>query len=183
MSGKRSSKTEDELRGAALDVAFEFRMFRQAMGRLDAGSPSVGHNNSTAGCMTPTSGGVTITAMNCTPTEEGTAGPNDFHNVEGILVHFRNLVEFFFTTSRSKDDLVLAHHFTGRDPQGPPTWARDYGRRCNELLSHLTYSRADYRQNDHHHWPDILEKGQLMEREINEFLSSLSPERRTWFGC
>ena len=104
-----------------------------------------------------------------------------FHNIEAVLIHFRNLIEFFFTERDDKDDLVLAHHYTGEVPKKAPLWAKRYGQRCNELLAHLTYRRTHYRQHDRHHWADILEKCMQMDDEINGFLDTLTPERRAWF--
>jgi hypothetical protein len=105
---------------------------------------------------------------------------SEFSSVEGILIHF-NLIEFFFTEKQDQKDLVLVHHYTGKPPQKAPLWAKTYGRRCHELLAHLTYNRTHYRQNDAHHWRDIWEKCKLMDDEIAGFLNSLAPERRMWF--
>jgi len=172
---RNRAKTEANLKQAAIDVKFEFKMFRQGLGRLDLSSPSPGNNNwAEVVSLTPTAG---ATAGNSTSSPSTTG----FRDIEGVLIHFRNLIEFFFTESQDKDDLVLAHHFTGDQPQKSPAWAKEYQRRCSELLAHLTYGRTRYRQNDEHHWPDIVEKCRLMNDEINAFLNRLSPERRAWF--
>ena len=172
---KNHPKTETNLMQAAVDVAFEFKMFRQGLGCLDVSSPSLGNNNCAAGVSLNVTQGATANNNTTSP------GTTAFRNIEGILVHFRNLIEFFFTDSQDKNDLVLAHHFTGKQPQKPPLWAKKYERRCNELLSHLTYGRTRYRQNDEHHWTDILENCRQMNDEITGFLNCLTPERRAWF--
>jgi len=178
MSKNIRPRTEQDLQQAAVDVAFEFKMFRQAWARLDVSSPSLGHNNS-AGDF-PLS--VSYDPSGNNATTKLAAPTSDFHEVEGILVHFRNLIEFFFTDRPEKNDLILAHHYTGQAQQQIPVWAKRYEQRCNELLAHLTYRRSNhYRQNGEHHWTDIAEKYGLMDGAITEFLNFLSPERRAWF--
>jgi len=177
MSRNTLPRTEDDLRRAAVDVAFEFKMFRQGWSRLDVSSLSLGHNNSAGGVPLTTSHYVSGTSVTTI------AGPiSDFQNIEGVLLHFRNLIEFFFTGKPERNDLVLAHHFTGNAPQNLPAWAKTYEQRCNELLAHLTYRRSNhYRQNNEHHWPDIADKCRLMDNTITEFLNFLPSERKAWF--
>lgn len=174
---KNRIRTDADLKEAAVDVAFEFKMFRQGLSLLDLASPTLGNNNAAADLALI---GGYQTAKNTTPSPTQLVTP--FRNIEGILIHFRNLIEFFFTERQEKGDLVLAHHFTGQPSQKAPTWAREYGQRCNELLAHLTYRRTNYRQHDEHHWTDILDKCRQMDAEITTFLSGLTPDRRAWFN-
>jgi hypothetical protein len=178
MSANAVPRTDAELRLAAVDVAFEFKMFLQAWRRLDVSPQSLGHNNSAVELPLAISFNASGTSIATTR-----GGPtSSFHNIEGVLVHFRNLIEFFFTGKAERRGLVLAHHYTGDAPRKIPAWAKEYEQRCNELLSHLTYRRSShYRQNNEHHWPDITEKCHLMDRTIADFLNSLPPEKRAWF--
>jgi hypothetical protein len=183
---RKQPRTEADLKEAATDVVFEFKMFRQGWSRLDVSSPSLGKNTSATDLsLTATSLPMAVsswsTAKNNAPIVPVATPTSDYHNIEGILIHFRNLIEFFFTEKEDKDDLVLAHHYTGKAPQKAPAWAKAYGQRCNELLAHLTYRRTQYRQNDNHHWTDILEMYRQMDDEIIGFLDCLTPERRAWF--
>jgi hypothetical protein len=186
MSKKKLLRTDADCKKAATDIAFEFKMFRLGLRRLDASSPSLGNNNSAAYLpLSVTSPSIPMapfpTSNSNLPAMQNTSDTGGFDNIEGILIHFRNLIEFFFTPKPEKGDLVLAQHYTGEPPRKAPAWAREYGRRCNELLAHLTYHRTHYRDRDEHHWPDILEKCRHMDNEITAFLSCLTTEKREWF--
>jgi hypothetical protein len=205
MSKKRPPRTDEDLREAAKDVAFEFKMFRHAVKRLDSRSYSLA-DNSYGGASAPTTrlghnstaADLPLVLASGRKSTEVVPGASiwqsthdeamvqlidsgSFFDIEGILIHFRNLIEFFFTNKRDKDNLVLAHHYTGTQPKNAPPWAKEYGQRCNELLAHLTYRRTHYRRDDKHHWPDIVGKCQNMDDEITRFLNSLAPDRRAWF--
>jgi len=177
MAAKKVGRTDDDLRNAAIDVTFEFKMLQQGWNRLDVSSPSLGQNNS--------AGNIALSvpynpSANSTPQTSPAGDMTDFQNIEGILIHFRNLIRFFFTQGSAKE--VSARHFTGKTLQLMPVWAQEYKQRCDELLAHLTYRRSShYRPNNLHHWPDIGEKCRLMNETINEFLNSLPPERKVWF--
>lgn len=176
-------RSDNELRAATIHVAYEIKMFREAWKRLDSHSPSLGYNNSAvliplappANIPTPL-----FTSNNSTPTPQI---PDDsLLGVEALLVHFRNLMEFFYTPYPNKDDLVLAQHYTGgAPPQKRPTWVTTSNRRCGELLAHLTYRRSVYLNNNQHHWNGLPELVEKMEEQITAFLDSLTPERKAWF--
>ena len=151
-------------------------MFSKGSTGLDTSSASLGHNNAA---------GILPFSTSPVMSHNIPLAQNDdtihFREIEGILIHYRNLIEFFFSKD-SGDDLVRAQHYTGEDPKSLPPWAKSYKRRCSELLAHLTYSRSThYRRTDEHHWPDIADKCDLMNQEIRAFLDSLPPERRAWF--
>src|ERR1700733_12002916 len=166
---KKAPPTDDDLREAAIHVAYEFKMFRRAWGRLDFSNPSLGHNNSaTAVPLVSTVGTATgcSTAKNNALNATGAssdflpiAPSTDFLTIEVLLLHFRNLMEFFYTKAPQKDNLVLAHFYTD-NPKGAvaPSWEKNFAKRCNNLLAHLTFERIDLRGRNEHHWPDLGEK-------------------------
>src|SRR5271169_4112515 len=93
LMAKKRLRTQADLKEAATDVAFEFKMFRQGFGLLDRSSPSLGNNNAGADLLlSPPS---FSTGKNCTPSPV-VSPRSEFCNMEGILIHFRNLMEFFF---------------------------------------------------------------------------------------
>ena len=189
------TKTDAQLKEAAVDVAYEFKMFNLASRRLDRLSPSLGHNNSMVSVplALPASAASSFsTANNSAPvapvpispwqaSQQAANSPGDLLDIEALLLHFRNLMEFFYTKSLEKDNLVLAHHYHNSGPLPKRPWAHDFNIRCNNLLAHLTYFRSDKRRLNEHHWCDILEKVRYMEEEIVGFLDSLTPERKEWF--
>jgi hypothetical protein len=181
---RKQQRTEAELKEAAIDVAFEFKMLRQGWYRLDVSSATLGNNNSAANIplatTPPTNAATSLSTANNNAPLVQVVDDMAFHNIEGILIHYRNLIEFFFS-EKTDDDLVLACHYTGASPKQAPPWAKAYRLRCNNLLAHLTYRRTAYRQKDEHHWPDIWEQCRFMNDEITAFLNSLPPERRAWF--
>jgi hypothetical protein len=202
---KAALMDDDKLREAAIDVAYEFKMFHRASSRLDRrrsspgsdgseiqaplvfASPPLGHNDSAASLPLPfpapspgnnASAGLTYSGA---PFQQMPAIRSDLLDIEALLIHFRNLMEFFYTKKQKKDDLVLATHYTCEAPRGTPAWHDDFNQRCQNLLAHLTYDRTRRRSKNEHHWYDVLEKISYMESEITGFLNSLTPERRAWF--
>jgi hypothetical protein len=114
-----------ELEEAAIDVAYEIKTLREMSGRLNFSSPTLGNNDSGASAsLTPSAGApVWSTSGNNTSAVQVPSDRDAFLNVEGLLIHFRNLIEFFYTERKEKDNLVLAHHYTGAAPRGAPPWA------------------------------------------------------------
>jgi hypothetical protein len=172
MSGEPKKKlpNEKQLEAAVVDVVYEFKMFRSGWKRLDLGSPALGNNDSTAATK----------FWSTAPSQTEQKSRTDFRSVEGLLIHFRNLLEFFYE-KKTHSGLVLAQHYTGKPSKEMPDWASVYQRRCNELLAHITYRRIHHRKANQHHWSDIPEKVNLMEAVIMEFLNSLPVDRAAWF--
>jgi hypothetical protein len=167
---KKKLPNDRQLEAAVVDVAFEFKMFRSSWKRLDFSSPALGNNDSTAGMKFWSTGPI--------QTEQNPR--TDFRRVEGLLIHFRNLLEFFYE-KKTHGGLVLAQHYTGVSAQDMPEWAALYRRRCNELLAHITYRRTHHRLANKHHWDDIPEKVRLMDAVIIDFLNCLPADRAAWF--
>jgi hypothetical protein len=168
---KKKYPNETKLREAVVDVLYEFKMFGRGAAQLDFSSPTLGNNDSTA------SMGLSFKSV---PLARNPQYGTDFQRVEGLLIHFRNLLEFFYEKKGSQG-LVLASHYTGIVPDDPPEWASKYKRRCDVLLAHLTFGRTHLRRANEHHWKDIPEKVALMQDVINKFLESLPDEKKHWF--
>lgn len=171
---------EDKLRKAAVDVAYEFKMFREARNRYMSpirsvagaaaagfGGAGLGHNDSRAGMPLPLS----ATTSTFSPTYTA------YLDRDALLIHTRVLMDFFYGAGGGDD--VLAHHFTGATRRSVPPWPKAFRIKCNKLFAHLTYERTARRDRDEHHWYDIPVKE--IEAEITKFLNSLTPERQEWF--
>jgi hypothetical protein len=176
--------SDDSLRKAALDVAYEFKLFREAYKRyrspdLPAPVPPIipelslsrGHNDSTINMP------LTLSANTATLSPQSMAHLDR----DALLIHFRVLMDFFYGGEEKRKDDIRAHHYTRGAPRNAPTWHVEFREKCNKLFAHLTYSRTAYRIRDGHHWYDIPEKVMDMEAEITGFLMSLTPERMAWF--
>jgi hypothetical protein len=182
---KKRLRTEADLEAVAAHIVFEFKMFQEGYRRVDvagAGSP-IGHNSSAANILLREPSLPKSQQPSSSNNATGVTIPGDdtarFLNLEATLIHFRNLIEFFFT-AKENGNLVLAHHFVG-SRKVEPKWAEEYRIRCNNLLAHLTYQRSALRDKNLHHWPDVLQKCELLDQEISEFLNKLPPERKVWF--
>jgi hypothetical protein len=168
--------SDDDLRKAATDVAYEFKMFRQACKRylspvplFPAPSQGLGHNDSTINMpLTLWANTATLSSQCMTHLDR-----------DALLIHFRVLMDFFYQKDE-KDD-IRAHHYTRGTPRKAPAWRDEFGEKCNKLFAHLTYARTAYRIREGHHWFDIPDKVMDMEAEITGFLKALTPERMAWF--
>ncbi len=182
--------SDDDLRKAAADVAYEFKMFRQAYKRylssvplpapVTTGRPpqmatarqwgaSLGHNDST----------IDVPLTLSTDTAKLSSQCVTHLYRDALLIHFRVLMDFFYEKDE-KDD-IRAHHYTRGTPRKAPAWHDEFKIKCNKLFAHLTYNRTGYRIREEHHWYDIPDKVKDMEAEITGFLKSLTPESMAWF--
>jgi len=104
--------------------------------------------------------------------------------LEALLLHFRNVIDFFYTDSQQSDDVRACHFFSDPTQWKPvvPDWYREYKTRCNKLLAHLTYSRIDFKRRNDMTW-QLTDKLRHIRRTWELFLRSLPAERRAWFSC
>lgn len=169
---------EEALRNAATDVAYEFKMLREARRRYFAAvspalpDPSLGSNN--AAIPVP----LTLSANATTPAEL-----LSYLDRDALLIHLRVLIDFFF--GKETQDDVRAHHYTGEAPRPYPAWYVEFREKCNKLFAHLTLDRTTRRLTARHEWYEIPTVATDMEAEISRFLislKSLRPERLAWFG-
>jgi len=166
---------EDKLRQAAIDVAYELKMFREARNRyikpvlLTASGAQLGHNDSRAGMP------LTMSASAGAPSPQYA----DYLDRDALLIHIRILSDFFYKPSH--DDDIRAHDYIGGGPRQPPAWARDFSKKCNKLFAHLTYRRTEYRARDEHHWHEVPGWVNDIDAEMTHFLESLIVEQRKWF--
>jgi hypothetical protein len=102
--------------------------------------------------------------------------------LEALLLHFRNVVDFFFESARGSDGIHASDFFPEPDHWKPPApaWVPQYRRRCNKLLSHLTYSRIEYGKKREMGW-HLDDKLASISGTWNEFLGTLPNYRAAWF--
>jgi len=113
-------------------------------------------------------------------------GPRSFRNamLETFLIHYRNLLDFFYADHRrSLSHDVRAQEFVA----DPRRWkarrpkldqeASSNRERVNAQLAHLTYRRLKYEERQ---WSDRRMLRQL-EELIQVFVEQLPPHRRRWF--
>lgn len=98
---------------------------------------------------------------------------------EAFLIHFRNLLQFFYGTNDKKAHdkaRAVKYGFVAHRPD----WYQEYSNRCNKLLAHPSYDRISYVESGRTEWRF---EGQLehLRAEWSGFLESLEPERRVWF--
>ena len=101
---------------------------------------------------------------------------------EALLLHFRNIIDFFYTDSHNRDDVRACDFFPGPAQWKPevPDWYREYKARCNKLLAHLTYSRTDFKRRNRMTW-HLTDKLRDIQGAWRLFLRTLPPERAAWF--
>ena len=101
---------------------------------------------------------------------------------EGLLIHFRNMLDFFFGQPSASDDIHAADFLPESDHWTPitPEWVRAYRGRCNKLLAHLTYSRIEYGRKGEMEW-QLDDKLIAIRTTWNEFLAALPDHRAAWF--
>jgi len=183
-----TSKTvsDDDLREAATDVVYEFKLFRHAKARyVSAPVISSPQHPSSLSPMFPSRGnndamlGIPLTLQVGTASMSSLA--ENHLERDALLIHFRVLMDFFYGDGKFEGD-VLAHHFTGGARREAPRWHSEFKTKCDRLFAHLTYYRARCRIRDDHHWYEIPAYAGDLEGEIAAFLGSLLPERREWFG-
>jgi hypothetical protein len=102
--------------------------------------------------------------------------------LEALLLHFRNILDFFYGEAKNPDDVHASHFFPDPSQWNPvkPAWLREYRQRCHKLLAHLTYSRLDYKERGEMVWK-LDEKLQHLRDTWYSFLDSLPSGRRRWF--
>jgi len=102
--------------------------------------------------------------------------------LEALLLHFRNVLDFFFGAAKNADDVHASHFFDDVSEWKPakPAWLEEYRRRCNKLLAHLTYSRVEYDRRGEMSWK-LDDKLVLVRETWYAFLNALPQERRQWF--
>jgi hypothetical protein len=102
--------------------------------------------------------------------------------IESFLVHFRNLRDFLFPTTKAKQDPdnVIGTDFdpTGwsQDSEGWQEVVADERDRINRQLSHISYSRQDYESQ----WP-VAKMREAIESRFTEFIRGLPTEKRKMF--
>ena len=101
--------------------------------------------------------------------------------LEALLIHARNLRDFFAPSGRNDD--VLARDFVSQMPRiaMPYLRSRTARNRLNRLLSHMSYSRPRLGRS----W-DINQLAQEVEKAMRAFLTRLMeerPRRVAWFGA
>src|SRR4051812_23493088 len=113
-------------------------------------------------------------------------GPRGFRNamLETFLIHYRNLLDFFYADKRRAlaHDVSAAHYVID-----PKRWkerrprmdkeATSSRERVNAQLAHLTYRRLKYHQRN---WSDRRMLRQI-EELIENFAQQLPARRRRWF--
>ncbi len=100
--------------------------------------------------------------------------------LEALLIHARNLRDFFAPSGRSND--ILARDFVSRMPRIAMPYLRSNTsrNRLNRLIAHLSYSRPRLGKN----W-DIHRLVHEVEAAMSAFLKRLKeerPHRLAWFG-
>ena len=96
---------------------------------------------------------------------------------DSILLHVRNLYEFFCGNPSENDDIVAAHFIANKDDT---TWATSKlgcissnMKDINKFRSHITYTRTKYRMD----WPRREMRDEIFNT-YNEFLEKLSSDER-----
>jgi hypothetical protein len=102
---------------------------------------------------------------------------------EACLLHFRNVLMFFYGERKFKTDAIASDYFNRVSPWTPhqPSWLADNIARCNKLLAHLSYDRVEYKNNNLMDWKQFHDKVDHIRNEWKRFLDALPPERRAWF--
>jgi hypothetical protein len=100
---------------------------------------------------------------------------------EAFLVHFRNLLYFFYIKPRHPDDCHV-DDFLPADSWTRKNWdlVDKYKQRCNSLLAHLSYGREGFRSAGQMVW-DLDKMASLILEDWDSFLDSLPAHRREWF--
>lgn len=105
--------------------------------------------------------------------------PGLMHNIllENVLLHARNLVEFFGTTSHTADDIRARHYLTAPHDFALP-YSRSIKKRLNKLLAHVSYSRSEFQKP----W-QVAALRQELAGAWAEFIDRLAdiPGREKWF--
>lgn len=101
---------------------------------------------------------------------------------EAFLLHFRNLIDFFYGEGKGADDVLASDYMNQPSAWVPniPSWLGEYKRRCNKLLAHLTYERIAYKGSNDMVW-NLEGKIQHISREWASFLEAMPDRRRAWF--
>lgn len=62
---------------------------------------------------------------------------------EAFILHFRNVIHFFYAEAEKRKDDIGATDFTTPGSWNPakPSWFDSERQRCHKLMAHLTYSR------------------------------------------
>ncbi len=102
------------------------------------------------------------------------SGPDWNSRIELLLLHFRNLRDFFLDTTRIKDDVLARDYVDSWNPKPDPIF--DQTREAiNKRLAHLTLTRL---------WPwnpPLKEMNGAIESIISDFKQDLTPEQARWF--
>jgi hypothetical protein len=102
---------------------------------------------------------------------------------EACLIHFRNLLEFFYGKREYSDD-VVATDYVSPDvwKASSPDWLREYKERCAKLLAHPTYKRVEHMEAGTMGWHLDAQFNHL-QAEWSAFIEALPAERKAWFGA
>jgi len=98
--------------------------------------------------------------------------------LESLVLHLRNLIDFFYTPS-TRDDIV-AEHFVAQWTADCPVMSPlldDAKERANKLCAHLTYTRLHMDKT--WEWAAIWAE---LKQVIRCFVSHLPAERKPWFA-
>jgi hypothetical protein len=102
---------------------------------------------------------------------------------EAFLVHYRNLIDFFYEKKGWPSDARAADYIEGSIAwkANRPPWVAAERERCHKLLAHLTYDRVAYAASGSMTW-DLEDKIDHLRAEWRAFLAALPPARRGWFA-
>lgn len=96
---------------------------------------------------------------------------------ESLLLHFRNLREFFLVTNKKFDEDLVARDYL---PQWKPKCFQvmeETKDDINKRLAHLSRLRRDSMKDD---WP-WNKMAEAIESLWLDFMQQLAPQRRNWF--
>ena len=103
---------------------------------------------------------------------------------EAFLIHFRNLLDFFYGSKTFATDALADDYMDSSSAWTPnvTAWWNEDKIRCNKLLAHLTYERVEYEKSGELKWKrDFISQTKHIQDEWRAFLAALTAERKAWF--
>jgi hypothetical protein len=162
--------SEDTLRDMAPHIAWEFSMFDLAACETFYSGPKVKSD----------AFGTTVVVMMSSTIKSVQHRTVDRLVFEAFLIHFRNLLDFFYGKRTHRNDILVSDYQSNWVPNRP-LWESTDRQRCNKLLAHITSDRLQYLKDGTIEWSGLTEKHRHIRTEWNAFLQSLPPERLNWF--